>query len=118
MFWAPGAGSQCRRVYNGRLGRQVGRGPAPLGQEGGSERHTGQAQELGREAGRRRAARRSPTFCLAKPGSMTYTMPSMVSDVSAMLVDTMILRPAGPPGRAAGGAGSKMRCCCCGGNVE
>ena len=28
------------------------------------------------------------TFCFAKPGSITYTMPSMVSDVSAMLVDT------------------------------
>ena len=60
----------------------------------------------------------APTFCLAKPGSITYTMPSMVSDVSAMLVETMILRPAGPPGRAAGGAGSKMRCCCWGGSVE
>ena len=44
------------------------------------------------------------TFCLAKPGSITYTMPSMVSDVSAMLVDTTILRPGGPPSRAGGGA--------------
>ena len=42
----------------------------------------------------------------------------MVSDVSAMLVDTTILRPAGPPGRAGAGAASKMRCCCCGGSVE
>ena len=58
------------------------------------------------------------TFCFAKPGSMTYTMPSMVRLVSAMLVDTTILRPAGPPWRVAGGAVSKMRCCCCGGSVE
>lgn len=58
------------------------------------------------------------TFCLAKPGSMTYTIPSMVRLVSAMLVDTTILRPAGPPGLNAGGAGSKMRCCCWGGSVE
>ena len=58
------------------------------------------------------------TFCLAKPGSITYTMPSMVSDVSAMLVDTTILRPCGPPGLVGGGAGSKMSCCCFGGSVE
>ena len=58
------------------------------------------------------------TFCLAKPGSMTYTMPSMVREVSAMLVDTTILRPAGPPTRAGGGAGSKISCCCFGGRVE
>ncbi len=58
------------------------------------------------------------TFCLAKPGSMTYTMPSIVREVSAMLVDTTILRPAGPPTRAGGGAGSKMSCCCLGGRVE
>ena len=30
----------------------------------------------------------SPTFCLAKPGSITNTTPSMVREVSAMLVDT------------------------------
>lgn len=42
------------------------------------------------------------TFCLAKPGSMTYTMPSMVSEVSAMLVETTILRPAMPFLPAAG----------------
>jgi hypothetical protein len=42
------------------------------------------------------------TFCFAKPGSMTYTMPSIVSDVSAMLVDTTILRPGGPPSRPGG----------------
>ena len=28
------------------------------------------------------------TFCFAKPGSITYTMPSIVSDVSAMFVET------------------------------
>jgi hypothetical protein len=44
------------------------------------------------------------TFCFAKPGSITYTMPSMVSDVSAMFVDTTILRPSGPPGMDGGGA--------------
>ena len=42
-------------------------------------------------------------------------MPSMVSDVSAMLVLTMILRP-GLPLRG-GGAASKMRCCIAGGSV-
>ncbi len=43
------------------------------------------------------------TFCLANPGSITYTMPSMVKEVSAMLVDTTILRPAMPffPGAGA-----------------
>jgi hypothetical protein len=58
------------------------------------------------------------TFCLENPGSMTYTMPSMVSDVSAMLVDTTILRPGGPPGITGPGAGSKIFCCCAGGSVE
>lgn len=38
------------------------------------------------------------TFCLLNPGSTTYTMPSMVSDVSAMLVLTTTFRPGGPPG--------------------
>lgn len=52
------------------------------------------------------------TFCLAKPGSMTYTMPSMVSEVSAMLVETTIFLPGKPPGRAEGGAVSKIFCCC------
>lgn len=28
------------------------------------------------------------TFCFAKPGSITNTTPSIVNDVSAMLVDT------------------------------
>jgi hypothetical protein len=36
-------------------------------------------------------------------------MPSMVSDVSAMLVDTTILRPSGPPGSDGGGACSSHR---------
>jgi hypothetical protein len=35
---------------------------------------------------------------------MTYTMPSMVREVSAMLVDTTIFRPSGPPGTVGGGA--------------
>ena len=48
----------------------------------------------------------------------TYTIPSMVSDVSAMLVDTTILRPAGPPLARAGGALSKIFCCMAGGSVE
>lgn len=48
------------------------------------------------------------TFCFANPGSITYTMPSMVSDVSAMLVLMMIFRPAGPSGRAGGGACRQM----------
>jgi hypothetical protein len=43
-------------------------------------------------------------FCLQKPGSITYTMPSMVSDVSAMLVASTTLR-------APAGVGSKMRDC-------
>lgn len=46
------------------------------------------------------------TFCFEKPGSMTYTMPSMVREVSAMLVETTILRPGGPPGTLGPGAGS------------
>ena len=36
------------------------------------------------------------TFCFAKPGSMTYTIPSMVKDVSAMFVETTIFLPAMP----------------------
>lgn len=35
-------------------------------------------------------------FYLAKPGSITYTIPSMVRDVSAILVDTTHLRPGIP----------------------
>jgi hypothetical protein len=52
------------------------------------------------------------TFCLAKPGSITYTMPSMVRDVSAMLVEIIIFRPAIPPSRAGGGACVCMCCVC------
>mmetsp|Transcript_10773 Transcript_10773/g.44578 ORF Transcript_10773/g.44578 Transcript_10773/m.44578 type:complete len:205 (-) Transcript_10773:1826-2440(-) len=43
-------------------------------------------------------------FCLTNPGSMTYLMPSMVSDVSAMLVASTILR-------AFSGVGSKIFAC-------
>mmetsp|Transcript_59602 Transcript_59602/g.124513 ORF Transcript_59602/g.124513 Transcript_59602/m.124513 type:complete len:208 (-) Transcript_59602:1012-1635(-) len=58
------------------------------------------------------------TFCLLKPGSTTYTMPSIVSDVSAMLVDTTTLRPGGPPLTRGSGAGSKTFCCSAGGSAE
>ena len=57
------------------------------------------------------------TFCFAKPGSITKTMPSMVRDVSAMFVDTTHFLPKAPLGRF-GGAGSKILCCKFGGNVE
>ena len=57
------------------------------------------------------------TFCLENPGSITNTTPSIVRDVSAMLVDTTHLRPMAPLGLL-GGAGSKMRCCWAGGRVE
>ena len=50
-------------------------------------------------------------FCLQKPVSTTYTMPSIVSDVSAMFVARMTLRPSG-------GAASKMRACASAGSVE
>ena len=55
------------------------------------------------------------TFCLEKPGSITT--PSIVNDVSAILVDTTIFRPIASLGLF-GGAGSKIRCCKFGGNVE
>lgn len=58
-----------------------------------------------------------PTFCLAKPGSITYTTPSMVSDVSAIFVDTTHLRPIAPLGLL-GGGGSNILCCRLGGKVE
>lgn len=38
------------------------------------------------------------TFCFANPGSITYTIPSIVSDVSAMLVATIHLRALRPSG--------------------
>jgi hypothetical protein len=44
------------------------------------------------------------TFCLLNPGSTTYTIPSIVKDVSAILVDTTTLRPGGPPGYLGPGA--------------
>jgi hypothetical protein len=48
---------------------------------------------------------------------MTKTTPSIVNDVSAILVDTTIFLPMAPFGLF-GGAGSKIRCCKLGGNVE
>jgi len=44
------------------------------------------------------------SFCFAKPGSTTYLMPSMVNDVSAMLVASTTLR-------APGGVFSKILAC-------
>ena len=58
------------------------------------------------------------TFCLAKPGSTTYTIPSIVREVSAMFVEKIILRPGGPPGFRGGGGGSKMARWRSMGNVE
>jgi hypothetical protein len=58
------------------------------------------------------------TFCLLNPGSTTYTMPSIVSDVSAMLVDTMTFLPGGCPGARAAGASLNISCCCLGGSEE
>ena len=49
------------------------------------------------------------TFCLENPGSTTYTIPSMVNDVSAIFVDTTIFRPGGPPGVRGGGASCQNR---------
>ena len=48
---------------------------------------------------------------------MTNTTPSIVSDVSAMFVETTTFRPIAPFGRF-GGAGSKILCCRFGGSVE
>lgn len=56
------------------------------------------------------------TFCLLKPGSITNTTPSIVRDVSAMLVDMITFLPILP--FLSGGLGPKIRCCCAGGNVE
>ena len=36
------------------------------------------------------------TFCLEKPGSITKTTPSIVSEVSAIFVATTTLRPMAP----------------------
>ena len=49
------------------------------------------------------------TFCLAKPGSTTYTTPSMVNEVSAMFVEMTHLRPS---------TGSNTSRCFCGGSDE
>jgi hypothetical protein len=45
-------------------------------------------------------------------------LPSMVRDVSAMLVETTTFLPGGPPCLEGGGGGSKILCCCCGGRLE
>lgn len=57
------------------------------------------------------------TFYLANPGSITYVIPSIVRDVSAILVAITILRP-GIPLRLGGGAASKIFYCRLGGRVE
>lgn len=57
------------------------------------------------------------TFCLANPGSMTNTTPSIVKDVSAIFVETTTLRPIAPFALF-GGAASKILCCKFGGRVE
>ena len=56
------------------------------------------------------------TFCLLNPESTTYTTPSIVNDVSAILVEITIFRPGFP--FLASGADSKIRCCFFGGNDE
>ena len=80
----------------------------------------GSARRRGVGGGRTHGAGLHPllAFCLENPGSMTYTMPSIVSDVSATLVDTTTLRPGLPPGTRGGGAAPKMRCCIAGDSVE
>mmetsp|Transcript_15676 Transcript_15676/g.59484 ORF Transcript_15676/g.59484 Transcript_15676/m.59484 type:complete len:308 (-) Transcript_15676:713-1636(-) len=50
-------------------------------------------------------------FCFTNPASITYLIPSMVSDVSAMLVEKMTLR-------APSGVGSKIRACWSAGRAE
>ncbi len=57
------------------------------------------------------------TFCFEKPGSITNTTPSIVSDVSAIFVETTTLRPIAPFDLL-GGALSKILCWRLGGNVE
>ena len=49
------------------------------------------------------------TFCFENPGSMTNTIPSMVSEVSAMFVETTTFLPMAPLARF-GGAFSNIRC--------
>lgn len=45
-------------------------------------------------------------------------MPSIVSEVSATLVETTTLRPGGPPGNFGPGASLKIFCCAAGGRDE
>jgi hypothetical protein len=47
------------------------------------------------------------TFYFERPGSITYTIPSIVREVSAILVEITILRPA-IPALFLGGAASKI----------
>lgn len=56
------------------------------------------------------------TFCLLKPGSITNTTPSIVSEVSAIFVETITFRPTFPS--FVGGLGPNIRCCWAGGRVE
>lgn len=53
----------------------------------------------------------SNTFCLQKPVSTTYTMPLIVTDVSAMFVLITTFREEW-------GVGSNAACCCAGGSEE
>lgn len=57
------------------------------------------------------------TFCLENPGSITYTIPSIVMEVSATLVATIIFLP-GVPYLLGGGALSNILCCWSGERVE
>lgn len=57
------------------------------------------------------------TFYLAKPGSTTYVIPSIVKDVSAILVAITIFLP-GTPLLFGGGASSNIFCYILGGRVE
>jgi hypothetical protein len=54
---------------------------------------------------------------LANPGSITNTTPSIVREVSAMLVETTTFLPMAPFDFG-GGADSKILCCRFGGSVE
>ena len=57
------------------------------------------------------------TFCFENPGSITNTTPSMVSEVSAMLVERTTFLPIAPFAFLEGG-GSKILCCRFGGSDE
>jgi hypothetical protein len=57
------------------------------------------------------------TFYFEKPGSITYTIPSIVKEVSAILVETTIFLP-GNPFLFEGGGASKILYCKCIGKVE